>query len=98
MKNFEIKLLNEGITLKPGARTDVPKSKYWQVSNVPLKEFRQGRTPNPDINARHAKINEQLSNVFGKPRKFTPVRIERDLAYQSQMQWKKTRNAKRDAY
>lgn len=95
-KDFQIKMLSKGIQIEKKENTQVLKSNYWQISNVPLKEFRNSRTPNPDVDARTAKVNEQLSSVFGRPRRFTPVRLERDRNFQAQLQWKKTKSTKKD--
>jgi hypothetical protein len=93
---FQLKLLRKGISMSKNERKTIDKSKYWELTNVPLKEFRQSHTPNPEYTAKNAKISEQLSSVFGKPRKYTPVRMERDKSFQTQLQWKKTRNSRKE--
>jgi hypothetical protein len=96
LKQFECRLVGEGIESRQRSRSNVVKSKYWDLPNAPLAEFRTGRSR--EVDARTAKLQEQTSSIFYKPRKFTPVRVERDNAFQSQMQWKKTRNAKKDNF
>lgn len=95
-KLFQLKALSQGIEIAKKENKPVLKSNYWQISNVPLQEFRNSRTPNPDVDARAAKVNEQISSVFGKPRRFTPVRQGRDKSFQAQMQWKRTKNPKKE--
>ena len=95
---FEENVLKKGLKIEKNIKKAIPKSYYWEISNVPLKEFRVSRTPNPDYSAYKAKINEQLSSVFGTTRKFTPVRQERDKSFQAQLQWKKTKNSVRQEF
>lgn len=86
LKNFECKLLKEGIETKPRAKSNLVKH-TWFYSDDKMKK---------ESEPKFIKVRELESNVFGKPRKFTPVRQQRDTAFQSLMQWKKTQNAKRE--
>lgn len=87
LRNFEYKLLKEGIESRPRAKSSKVKNS-WYYSNEQQKEN----------NPRIVKVQEQQSHVFGRPRKFTPVRQQRDTAFQSLMQWKKTQNARREKF
>ena len=97
-QNFEVKMLSEGLEIEKTQKKTVQRSKYWEITNVPFKEFRASQTPNPVVDPWVAKVNEQLSSVFGKPRKFTPVRQQRDKSFHAQMQWKNTISSKKQLF
>jgi hypothetical protein len=86
LKHFEYKLLKEGIEVKPRAKSNLVKNTWLYHDDKTKKESEP----------RLVKVRELESTVFGRPRKFTPVRQKRDSSFQSLQQWKKTRNAKKE--